>query len=77
MNQSAMNNPMIANMVNKLKTDPRYASNPVAQNMLSAIMTGDAKKGEEIARNLCQTYGVTPEAACQQAMSMFGNFNGR
>lgn len=77
MNQSAMNNPMIANMVNKLKTDPRYASNPVAQNMLSAIMNGDAKKGEEIARNLCQTYGVTPEVACQQAMSMFGNFNGR
>lgn len=77
MTPSAMNNPMIANMINRLKSDPSYATNPVAQSMVTAIMTGDAKKGEEIARNLCETYGITPDEACRRAMSMFGSLHNR
>lgn len=67
----AMNNPMIANMVNRLSTDPSMVSNPIAQNLLTAIKTGDSKKGEEIAKNLCNSYGVSPEEAYNQAMAFF------
>lgn len=67
----AMNNPMIAGMINKLTTDPSMSSNPVAQNLLVAIKSGDSKKGEEIAKNLCNSYGVTPEEAYNQAMAFF------
>ena len=67
----AMNNPFLANMVNSLKSNPNFAHNPLAQNLLAAIQSGNSKKGEEIARNLCETYGVKPEDACRQAMSFF------
>lgn len=66
-----MNNPVISGMVNQLKSNPNFTHNPLAQNLLAAIESGDAKKGEEIAKNLCQSYGITPEDACKQAMSFF------
>lgn len=68
----AMNNPMIANMINRLSSDPNMAQNPLAQNLITAINTGDSKKGEEIAMNLCKSYGITPEEACKQASAFFG-----
>lgn len=70
----AMNNPMIAGMIRKLTTDPSMVSNPVAQNLLAAIQSGDSKKGEEIAKNLCNSYGITPEEAYNKALAFF---NGR
>ena len=45
--------------------------NPNARSMIQVIQNGDAKKGEEIARNLCDTYGIKPEDAVQQARSFF------
>lgn len=33
--------------------------------------SGDAQKGEEIARNLCNTMGITPEEATKQAANFF------
>lgn len=50
---------------------PQVANNPNAQSMIQVIQNGDAKKGEEIARNLCETYGIKPEDAVQQARSFF------
>ncbi len=62
--------------ISKLATDlisknPNVVNNPQAQNMLDAIKSGDNKTGEEIARNLCNTYGVTPEDAVKQAKAFF------
>ena len=50
---------------------PSLASNPNARAMIQAVQSGDAETGERIARNLCQSYGVTPEQAVQQAKSFF------
>ena len=57
--------------VGLISRDPRFANNPQAQNYLRIIQSGDAQQGEQIARNLCQTYGVTPDQAVQQARSFF------
>lgn len=46
-------------------------NNPQTQTMINAIKSGDSRTGEEIARNLCNTYGVTPEDAVQQAKTFF------
>lgn len=54
-----------------LSRSPQLQRNPNAQSMIQVIQSGDAKKGEEIARNLCETYGVKPEDAVQQARSFF------
>lgn len=47
-------------------------NNPQVQSMLNVVQNGDATQGEEIANNLCQTFGVTKEEAVQQAISYFG-----
>ena len=36
-----------------LNRNPRVASNPQAQAMIQILQSGDAKRGEEIANNLC------------------------
>lgn len=50
---------------------PSLANNPNARAMIQAVQSGDAEAGERIARNLCQSYGVTPEQAIQQAKGFF------
>lgn len=50
---------------------PSMAGNPNARAMIQAVQSGDASTGEKIARNLCQSYGMTPEQAVQQAKSFF------
>lgn len=50
---------------------PSMANNPNARAMIEAVQSGDAVAGEKIARNLCQSYGMTPEQAVQQAKSFF------
>lgn len=54
-----------------IRQNPNVANNPNAQGMLNVIESGDSAKGEQIARNLCQTYGITPEQAIQQAKQFF------
>ena len=54
-----------------LSRSPQMQRNPNAQSMIQVIRSGDSKKGEEIARNLCETYGIKPEDAVQQARSFF------
>lgn len=59
-----------------MKMNPNLANNPQVQNYMNVIMSGDAQKGEEIAKNLCQSFGVKPEQAVQQAQQYFmGMFN--
>lgn len=41
---------------------------PWAQAAINAIMTGDAQSGQQIANNLCQSYGITPDQALNQVM---------
>lgn len=52
-------------------SNPQIAQNPNAQQMIDVIKRGDVQKGQQIAKNLCDTYGVEPEQAIQQARSFF------
>ena len=41
--------------------------------MLQVIQSGDAQKGQQIAMNLCKTYGVSKEQAVGMATEYFKN----
>lgn len=56
--------PMVMNM---LMNSPQAKSNPMAQQLLTILRDGDDKAGEEMAMNLCQTYGCSKEEALKQA----------
>lgn len=58
-------------ILNMAQSNPNIANNPQAQAMLNVVKSGDAQKGEEIARNLCNTMGITPEEATKQAANFF------
>lgn len=58
--------------LNQLQSNPQFANNPQAQALMSAIQNGDSAKGEEIARNICKTMGMSEQEALAQAKQFFG-----
>lgn len=54
-----------------IQNNPNIANNPRAQEMITIIQNGDSQKGQELAQNLCATYGVSPDQAFQQAKRFF------
>ena len=54
-----------------IQKNPALANNPNAREMIAVIRNGDAAKGQQIAQNICNTYGVKPEEAISQARSFF------
>ncbi len=67
-----MNNPM-STLLNMAMQNSNIANNPRAQEMLQIIQSGDAQKGQQIAMNLCKTYGVSKEQAVGMATEYFKN----
>ena len=62
----------IRNMaLNLLSQNPNVANNPNAQEFINVIRSGDSARGEQIAQNLCNTYGVSKEDAVKNAKSFF------
>lgn len=55
-----------------LGKNPNVANNPNAQHFIQVIKEGDSSEGEQIAQNLCDSYGVTKEQAIQEAKRFFG-----
>lgn len=70
MNPAQMN-PIQMVLNSMLQQKPQLQQNPMAQEMIQVIQSGDAKRGQEIADNLCRSYGVSREQALQQAQSTF------
>lgn len=54
-----------------IQRNPALQNNPNACEMINVIRSGDANRGQQIARNLCDTYGMKPEDAIAQARSFF------
>lgn len=54
-----------------IQKNPALANNPNAREMIEVIRNGDAAKGQQIAKNICDTYGIKPEDAISQARSFF------
>ena len=62
----------IRNMaLNLLSQNPNIANNPNAQELINVIRSGDSAGGEQIAKNLCATYGVSKDDAIKNAKSFF------
>lgn len=62
----------IRNMaLNLLSQNPSISNNPNAQEFINVIRSGDSVRGEQIAQNLCNTYGVSKEDAVKNAKSFF------
>lgn len=57
---------------NIIASNPAIANNPQAQNYINVIQSGDANRGQQIADNICKTYGVSRDEALNQAMQFFG-----
>lgn len=54
-----------------LQRNPNLQNNPQAQQYIQVLMSGDAQKGQELARNICGSFGVTPEEGVKQAQQFF------
>lgn len=54
-----------------LGKNPNVANNPNAQRFIQVIKEGNSSEGEQIAQNICDSYGVTKEQAIQEAKRFF------
>lgn len=60
-----------------LQNSPQVANNPQFRNYIEVLQSGDAQRGQQIAQNLCQSYGVDYNDAARQAKQFFmSNFKG-
>lgn len=69
-----MNNPIMAlaqMAMNRISSDPSFCNNPQAKAFVDIMQRGDIAQGQEMAKNLCQSYGVSEQEALQQAKSFF------
>lgn len=57
--------------MNLISQNPAIANNPRAQDFIQVIRNGDSRRGQQIADNLCQTYGVSREDAIRSAKEFF------
>lgn len=46
-------------------------SDPQRQELFEVLKSGDATRGQQIANQLCQERGLTPEQGLQQALDFF------
>lgn len=57
--------------MNLISQNPSIANNPNAQEFIKVIQNGDSERGQHIADNLCQSYGMTRDEALKSAKSFF------
>lgn len=55
-----------------ISRNPRVASNPQFKQMIDVIQNGNDEQGQQIAENICKTYGVSKEDAVADAKRFFG-----
>lgn len=57
--------------IQMIQNNPNMASNPYVQQLIEIIQNGDKKRGEELANNILNTYGVSKEDAMGRAKNFF------
>lgn len=50
-----------------LNANPKFKNSPMGQQLTQCIQNNDVQRGEALANNIIQTYGLTREQATQQA----------
>lgn len=63
---------MINFALSMISRNPNIANNPRAQEYIEVIRSGDSVRGQQIANNICNSYGVSPQDATNQAKKFFG-----
>lgn len=65
-------NPMMGQMLQQLlQRNPALMQSQNAANIIRILQSGDAQAGEQLARNYCQSLGMTPEQAYMQVKQQF------
>lgn len=54
-----------------LQRNPNIQNNPQMQEYLNILQSNDAVRGQQVAENLCKSYGVSKEDAMAQAKKFF------
>lgn len=57
---------------NMLEKNPNIANTPMAKEMIEVLKSGDNSRGEQMANNILQTYGISKDDAISQAKKFFG-----
>lgn len=65
-------NQLVSQALSQLKSSTNVSNNPMAQGMVDLIESGDSAKGEQMAKNLCESMGLTKDEALKQAKAFFG-----
>lgn len=55
-----------------MRRNPNMRNNQMSMSAYECLMQNDARRGEELARNYCQTLGISPEQAVAQIKQQFG-----
>lgn len=54
-----------------LKKNPKIANSPQGKEFMDILESGDTERGQKMAQNYCNSYGVTPEEGYNQARKFF------
>lgn len=54
-----------------LQQHPQVANSPQGQQLLQILQNGDDKAGQEMAMNICNSCGTTPQNMLLQATNFF------
>lgn len=55
-----------------LKQHPEKANTPMGKELLKVLESKDYSKGEQMAHNICKTYGVEEAKAVEAGKQFFG-----
>lgn len=67
-----MSNNILNNLVNMiLQANPNIKENQQASSWLNVIQNGDSTQGQQIADNICKSYGMSREEMLEQAKKFF------
>lgn len=59
-----------------LQNSPQAKNNPMAQQLIQLLNSGDEKGIEQMAKNLCATYNTSEEDAARMAQDWASSFFG-
>lgn len=54
-----------------LQKNPQVANSPQGQQFMQILKSGDVQKGQQMADNICNSYGVTRDDALNKAKQFF------
>lgn len=57
--------------IQALQRRPDIANSPQGQEFLNILKSGDDAKGQQMAQNYCQSYGISEQDAIQKVKQFF------